>query len=96
MNFNCITPAHQSAYKQDHSCETALLRIVNDILWGMEKKEITFMICLDLSVAFDTVDHSILLQTLANLFGVSDVALHWYLRGTSKYALAWNTQIKRN
>ena len=62
---NNVLPTNQSAYRQFHSCETALLRLVNDILEGIEQQEVTALIALDLSAAFDTVDHSILLKVLA-------------------------------
>ena len=51
---------YQSAYKEGHSCKTALIKILNDLLWAMENK-ISALVLLDLSSAFDTVDHDILL-----------------------------------
>ena len=54
----------QSAYRTNHSIETALLRVNNDILSAMDKGKITALILLDLSAAFDTVDHGILLHRL--------------------------------
>ena len=74
-DYNNLIPDHQSAYKENYSCETALVKFVNDVLWSMECKEISVLICLDLSAAFDTVYHSVLLKTLGNSFGVTDVAL---------------------
>ena len=50
-------PDYQSTYKENNSCETALIKIVDDILWSMENGEVTGLMALDLSVAFDTVDH---------------------------------------
>ena len=72
--MNGLIPDHQSAYREHHSCETALIKLVNDILWNMENKKLTLLVCLDLSAAFDTVDHNILIETLENLYGVRDVA----------------------
>ena len=43
----------------------------------MENKKLTFIICLDLSAAFDTVNHSILLEVMRNYFGIADMALDW-------------------
>src|SRR5271156_2863337 len=54
----------QSPYRPYHSTETALLRVQNDILIGMDKQKVTLLVMLDLSAAFDTVDHNILLQWL--------------------------------
>ena len=61
--FNLL-PDHQSAYRQYCSCETALIKIVNDILWHVEGQEVTAMACIDLSAAFDTVDHGTLEKVL--------------------------------
>ena len=67
---NGTTPKHQSACTEKHSCETALIKLVNDILWNMENKKLTALVFLDLSAAFDTVDHRILLDKLNKSFGV--------------------------
>ncbi|XP_060603432.1 angiopoietin-2-like [Ruditapes philippinarum] len=67
-----LLPKNQSAYRRHHSCETALLRLVNDLLDGMEKQEVTALIAIDLSAAFDTVDHDILLDVLQS------VRCQWY------------------
>jgi hypothetical protein len=55
-----LLPLFQSAYRQFHSSETALLRVVNDILFNMNRKHVSLLVLLDLSAAFDTVDHTIL------------------------------------
>ena len=67
----------QSAYKQHHSVESALLKVRNDILLNMEAQKVTLLVLLDLSAAFDTVKHDILLQRLKSKFGVAGMALHW-------------------
>ena len=58
----------QSAYGRNYSTETSLIKMVNDILWGMEKQEITMVIILDFSAALDTVDHDVLLAVLDKQF----------------------------
>ena len=58
-NQNTLLPEYQSTYRKDHSCETSLVKLVNDILWGMENQLVTALVILDLSTAFDTVDHDI-------------------------------------
>ena len=52
--------------------------MTNDILWSMERKEVTAVIVLDMSAAFDTVDHDLLLDILYNRYGIMDTALQWY------------------
>ena len=75
---NNLFPTLQSAYRPNHSTETALLKIKNDILMNMDKQHATLLILLDLSAAFDTVDHQILLNRLRTEFGVSGKVLDWF------------------
>ena len=67
----------QSAYKKAYSTETALMRIHNDNLRAIDDNECVILVLLDLSAAFDTVDHQILLTRLRNRFGISGKALSW-------------------
>ena len=48
------------------------------MLWAMERKSVTAMVVMDLSAAFNTVDHDILLSVLENKFGIKDLALKWF------------------
>ena len=75
---NCLLPGFQSAYRANYSTESSLVKMTNDILWAMEEQHITMMGILDLSVAFDMVDHSIPLKILENQFGVTDTALRCF------------------
>jgi hypothetical protein len=68
----------QSAYKKHHSIETALLHVQNDIFLSIDSHNCVLLVLLDLSAAFDTVDHSILLTRLATRFGVCGKALDWF------------------
>jgi hypothetical protein len=65
----------QSAYRKFHSTETALLSIYNDLLLSINKQKISALVLLDLSAAFDTIDHCILLTRLSSNFGITDSAL---------------------
>ena len=77
MTDNELFPVLQSAYREGHSTETALLRAVNDILSNMNKEHESILVLLDLSAAFDTVDHAILLRRLEML--LSHGSHHIYL-----------------
>jgi len=83
---NHLLPEYQSAYRANHSCETALVKLMDDLLWAMECQKVTALMAVDLSAAFDTVDHDILLAVLNKNYGVTDNALKWmdsYLRPRS-------------
>ena len=67
----------QSANRPHHSTETALLKVKTDILKAMDNQEVACLVLLDLSAAFDTIDHKILLERLENYFGITGTALRW-------------------
>jgi hypothetical protein len=67
----------QSAYRVGHSTETALLRVVNDIARAADTQQTTALLALDISAAFDTIDHGVLLDRLSADFGVGGCALRW-------------------
>ena len=69
--------AHQSAYCSSHSMETALLKVKTDVIQALENQEVECLILLDLSAAFDTIDHDILLSRLKSRFMVTGVILKW-------------------
>ena len=68
----------QSAYKRFHSTETALLKIHNDIICNMDNGKVTALTLLDLSAAFDTIDHATLLERLYGHLGISGTDLQWF------------------
>ena len=68
-------PDYQSAYRQSYSCDTALVKLMNDILWNMECSDVTAFIAIHLSAALDTVDHGILLDVLQYHFGVTGMVM---------------------
>ena len=78
LNMNCLLPTHQSAYRRHHSTETALLAICNDALMAADRGMITLVVLLDLSAAFDTVEHITLLGVFQTRFGISGAALSWH------------------
>ena len=75
LNTNKLLPIYISGYRQDYSMETALLKLCSDILNGMEHQEITCLIAMDLSAAFDMVHHNILLNVLSSYYNISNTAL---------------------
>ena len=79
-----LYPVLQSAYRKCHSTETAFLKVQNDILMNMNRQHATLIVLLDLSVAFDTVDHKILLHRLQWSFGITGTALKWFKSESSK------------
>ena len=84
MNFS----QYQSAYRTGHWTETAVLEVLDGIYTAADDKQISVLIGLDLSAAFDTVDHSTLIERLQSEFGVVDTALHWlrsYLGDRTQY-----------
>ena len=78
MSEHNLSEPYQSAYKPNHSVETALLCVQNDILKAVDNKKITILVLLDLSAAFDTVDHKVLLRRLSQDVGVAHHALKWF------------------
>ena len=87
MTDNELFPVLQSAHRKGHNTETALVRVLNAILSNMNKQHVSILVLLDLSAAFDTVDHAILLRRLETSFGITDAALAWfssYLSGRSQ------------
>ena len=69
---------YQSGYRTDHSCETATLAIYNDLLCITDVKNKVVLLLLDLSAAFDTVNHHSLLSKLNKKFGISGSVLKWF------------------
>ena len=72
-----ISNKNKSAYRAFHSTETALLKIQNDIATSMDKGAAVGLVRLDLSAAFDTIDHSILFNCLQHWYGIDGVVLKW-------------------
>ena len=72
-----LLPIYQSAYRKNHSTETAVLKIVSDALLAADRGDVTLLGFLDLSAAFDTVDHDILIDRLQAAFGIRGLVLRW-------------------
>lgn len=68
----------QSAYRSHHSTETALLKVMDDLLLAVDSKNAALLVLLDLSAAFDTIDHAILLDRMSTRFNIGGPALSWF------------------
>ena len=78
LKENNLEELLQSTYKKGHYVETALLKVQRDIMLATDVGLVVVQVLLDLSAAFDTIDHSILLHRLKYRFGVSGPALEWF------------------
>jgi len=68
---------HQSAYRMHHSTETFLLYIHDHLITAIGSQKLSCLCLLDLSAAFGTIDHDILLTRLSSWFGIHDSVLNW-------------------
>jgi hypothetical protein len=75
--YNLLPPL-QSGFRPGHSTETAVLKVLTDIRHAVDRGDVAALVLLDLSAAFDTVDHEILLQRMSTSFGIQDTAIRWF------------------
>ena len=68
----------QHGYKSGHSTETLLIKFLNDVLVAIDQNRGVVVLLIDLSSAFDTVQHSILLKILKNALFIRGTALEWF------------------
>ena len=78
LDASGVDVLYQSAFRRLHSTETALIRFHNDIAIASDQKRSVILLLLDLSAAFDTVNHCILLSRLSRRFGIGGRALEWF------------------
>ena len=78
VSHNHLSETLQSAYKANHSTEIALLKVLTDMLNFIDQKKVCLISLLDLSAAFDTIDHSVLITRLNRTFGITGTALDWF------------------
>ena len=74
---NNLIDMYQSAYVSNRSTETALLKVKSDVLNAVDRQEVVFLVMLDLSAAFDTIDHALMLKHFETNMGISGCALQW-------------------
>ena len=88
LKDNGLLPDLQSAYLTHRSTETAVLKVLSDILMALDSGNLAILMMLDLSAAFDSVDHATLLQRLNKSYGINGVVINWfssYLDDRSQY-----------
>ena len=88
-----LLPDYISAYRKNFFIETVLVKIHHDILKAFEEWKRVLLTGLDLSAAFDTMDHDILIIVLANMYSIDGLALEWvkdYLRNRAVQVLIRN------
>jgi Reverse transcriptase (RNA-dependent DNA polymerase) len=89
LDMHGLMPRLQSAYRRHHNTETALLKVLSDIYAAIDRREVVLLGLLDLSAAFDCVDHDILLSRLHLRFGIQGPALAWI----SSFLIGWSQQV---
>jgi len=73
----CNFSDFQSAYRPGHSTETALAKVINNVITAMCEQRVTLLLSLDISAAFDTIYLSILLGRIMSHFGITGCAVNW-------------------
>jgi hypothetical protein len=87
-----LLPNEQSGYRRNHSTETALLKVLSDLHTAMDQGRVSLLAALDLTAAFDSVDHNTLLQRLHISFGLSGTVLDWF----SSFLHSRSTRVSHN
>jgi hypothetical protein len=90
MDINNLANPYQSAYRALHSTESALIKVKNDIMFSLDANRAVLLVLLDLSAAFDTIDHNILITRLSERICVKGNALQWF----RSYLADWSTQVE--
>ena len=79
LEDNHLYKTLQSPYNKSHTTETALIKVHNDIVTAIDSGHSVILVLLDLSAAFDIVDHRILIRLLSARFGIRNRALDWFV-----------------
>ncbi|XDV35971.1 hypothetical protein PO909_005829 [Leuciscus waleckii] len=78
LDQNVALEMFQSGFKIKHNTESALLRVLNDIFLFRDSGHSVVLLLLDLTSAFDTIDHGVLISRLENVVGIHGIALKWF------------------
>jgi hypothetical protein len=93
-----LLPDLQSTYRAHHSTETAVVKVRSDILRALDAGNLVMLTMLDLSAAFDMLDHAVLLRRLGTSYGIGGKVLDWfrsYLNGRTQYVRRSSMQSSR-
>ena len=98
LHVNNLSPVSQSAYHPGHSIETAFLKLMNNVFHALDDGDVSllFLTLLDLSAAFDTIDHNILFQRLEHIYRISGTLLNWFRSYLSNLSNRTQTVIINN
>ena len=77
LDDNNLMPPNQSAYRRSHSTETVLTAVFSDIISELDRGNLVLLSMLDLSAAFDCVDHDILLNRRNTSYGIRSISHQW-------------------
>ena len=94
LNASKLLPDLQSAYRAHYSSETAVVKVLADIMKALNGGDLAMLTLLDLSATFDTVDHGILLRRLETSYGLQGCVLKRFIcRPTNAFRPLWSVQI---
>ena len=78
LDESYLMPCAQSAYRKYHSTQTTAANVYSDLLLAADQGQVSALCPLNLTAAFDTADHELLLLRLERQFGVRGVAMQWF------------------
>ena len=78
VSDHSLFTVRQSAYRAFHSTETAILAVHNGLVRAVDNNRVSLSVSLDLSAAFDMIDHNILLSVLSRRFRITETAFLWF------------------
>ena len=92
IDINGLLPELQLGYRAHHSTKTAMVKVMVDILLALDSGNLAILSLLDLSTAFDTVDHDTLLRRLQTSYGFDGIVIKWLI----SYLSQWTCPVRAN